>query len=173
MSWDSYAAAASKKHNSGLHKFHDAPVQYPTMHHFVTGICIVRIFLSENGALGILIWCIVWFLGWALLIRADKRHLDWNPIDQLRCGTIFPLTWMYIVTQRTAAPLLCYFELCAAFHRQQWIQTGVTVWKRAIWVKFGDCLSPVTLKFERWPWKTRGHLSYPTLSFVYHFVAIC
>ena len=36
------------------------------------------------------------------------------------------------------APLLCYFKLCAAFHTHWWIQTGVTVRKRPIWVKFDD-----------------------------------
>ena len=36
------------------------------------------------------------------------------------------------------APLLCYFKLCAAFHSHWWIQTGVTVRKRPIWVKFDD-----------------------------------
>ena len=36
------------------------------------------------------------------------------------------------------APLLCYFKLCAAFHSHWWIQTGVTVRKRPIWVKFCD-----------------------------------
>ena len=34
------------------------------------------------------------------------------------------------------APLLCYFKLCAAFRTHWWIQTGVTVRKRPIWVKF-------------------------------------
>ena len=33
-------------------------------------------------------------------------------------------------------PLLCYFKLCASFHSHWWIQTGVTVRKRPIWVKF-------------------------------------
>ena len=33
-------------------------------------------------------------------------------------------------------------------------------------------LSRVTLKFDRWPWKTIGHLFYATSSFVHHFVAI-
>ena len=28
------------------------------------------------------------------------------------------------------------------------------------------------MKFDGWPWKTKGDLSYPTSSFVYHFVAI-
>ena len=36
------------------------------------------------------------------------------------------------------APLLCYFKLCAAFCSHWWIQTGVTVRKRLIWVKFDD-----------------------------------
>ena len=34
------------------------------------------------------------------------------------------------------APLLCYFKLCAAFRSHWWIQTGVRVRKRPIWVKF-------------------------------------
>ena len=34
------------------------------------------------------------------------------------------------------APLLCYFKLCAAFRTHWWIQTGVTVRKCPIWVKF-------------------------------------
>ena len=31
---------------------------------------------------------------------------------------------------------------------------------------------PVTSKFDRWPWKTIGHLFYATSSFVHHFIAI-
>ena len=33
-------------------------------------------------------------------------------------------------------------------------------------------LSPVTLKFDAWPWKTTGHLSYVVSSFVHHFITI-
>ena len=64
--------------------------------------------------------------------------------------------WMTLKNNR--APLLRYFKLCAAFRTHWWIQTGVTVWKRPIWVKFDDFCSRVTLKFDRWPWKTIGHL---------------
>ena len=71
------------------------------------------------------------------------------------------------------APLMCYFKLCASFDSHLWIQNGVTVRKRQIWVKIGDFLSCVTLKFYRWPWKTIGHLFYATSSFVLHFIAIC
>ena len=70
------------------------------------------------------------------------------------------------------APLLCYFKLCASFHSHWWIQTGVTVRKRPIWFKIGDILSRVTLKFDGWPWKTIGHLSFAVSSFVQHFIAI-
>ena len=110
------------------------------------------------------------------------------------------------------APLLCYFKLCVSFHSHWWIQTGVTVrkrpiwvystlfravwpWnltdhleqgksegfescdrpivrKRPIWVKIGYVLSRVTLKFDGWPWKTIGHLSFAVSSFVQHFIAI-
>ena len=75
--------------------------------------------------------------------------------------------------ENNRAPLLCYFTLCASFHSNMWIQTGVTGRKRPIWVKIGDFLSRVTLKFDRWPWKTIGHLSYATSGFVHHFIAIC
>ena len=74
--------------------------------------------------------------------------------------------------QNNRAPLLCYFKLCASFRSHWWIQTGVTVLKRPIWVKFHDFTSRVTLKFDGWPWKTIGHLFYATSSFVHHFVPI-
>ena len=73
------------------------------------------------------------------------------------------------------APLLCCFKLCASFHSHQWNLAGVTVRKRPIWVKidgFFFLSSPVTLKFDRWPWQTIGHIVYATSSFVHHFKAI-
>ena len=38
--------------------------------------------------------------------------------------------------------------------------------------KLAIFLSCVTLKFDRWPWKTIGHLSYAASSSVHHFIAI-
>ena len=70
------------------------------------------------------------------------------------------------------APLLCYFKLFASFRSHWWIQTGVTVRKRLIWVKLDDFFSCVPLKFDGWPSKTIGRLFYATSSFVHHFVAI-
>ena len=44
--------------------------------------------------------------------------------------------WMTLENNR--ASLLCCFKLCATFHSHWWIQTGVTVRKRPIWVKFDN-----------------------------------
>ena len=67
--------------------------------------------------------------------------------------------------QNNRAPLLCYFRICASFLTHWWIQTWVTVRKRLIWVKFDDFFSRATLKFDRWPCKTIGHLFNATSSF--------
>ena len=81
------------------------------------------------------------------------------------------ILWMTLKNHRE--PLLCYFKLCASFDSHQWIQTGVTVQKRPIRVKTDNFLAHVTLKFDGCPWKTMGHLSYATSSFVHYFIAIC
>ena len=70
------------------------------------------------------------------------------------------------------APLLCPFKLSASFHSHLWIQNGVTVRKRSIWVKMGNFWSRVTLEFDGWPSKTIGHLFYAISSFVHHLIAI-
>ena len=44
--------------------------------------------------------------------------------------------------------------------------------KHPIWVKIGDVLSRVALKFDRWPWKTIGHPPFAVSNFVQHFIAI-
>ena len=68
------------------------------------------------------------------------------------------------------AHLLCYIKLCASFQSHQRIQTGVTVLKCSIRVKIGEFLSCLTLKFDEWPWKTKGHLFCVASSFVHHFI---
>ena len=74
--------------------------------------------------------------------------------------------------ENNRAPLLYYIKLCASFQIHRWIQIGVTVRKRPIWVKIGNFLSRATLKFDGWPRKTIGHLFYVASSFVHHFTAI-
>ena len=57
--------------------------------------------------------------------------------------------WMTLKNNRT--PLLCCFKLCASFHSYQWIQAGVTVRKRSIWVKIG-------VFCHVWPWNLMDDL---------------
>ena len=75
--------------------------------------------------------------------------------------------------ENNRAPLLCYFKLCTSFGSHWWIKTIVTVRKCLICVKNVNFVSRVTLKFNRWPWKTIRHLSYATWGFLHHFIIIC
>ena len=88
-------------------------------------------------------------------------------------STIFFVTrdleiwWMALKHNRSS--LLYHVKLCASFQSHQCIQTGVTIRKRPIRVIIGNFLSPVTFKFDGWPWKTIRLLFYTTLNFVHHF----
>ena len=68
-------------------------------------------------------------------------------------STIFRPVWpwnlMYDL-ENNRAPLLCYFKLYASFHSHRWIQAGVTVRKRPIWVKIIDFLAvwPCNLTYD-------------------------
>ena len=76
-------------------------------------------------------------------------------------STICRAVWPWNLTddlKNNRAPLLCYYKLYTSFRSHWWIQTGVTVRKRPIWVKSDNFVSHVTLKFDGWPWKTIGHL---------------
>ena len=77
-----------------------------------------------------------------------------------------------MTSKNNRAPLVHYIKLCASFQIHQWNQTGVTVWKHSVQVKIDDFLSRMTLKFDRWPWKTIGLLFYATSSILHNFVAI-
>ena len=98
--------------------------------------------------------------GLVILLKFDPNHRFFSPWGL----EIWWMTW-----KNNRASLLYYIKLCASFQIHRWIQTQVTVRKRSIWVKVGDFLSCVTLKFDGWPWKTIGHLFYTTSSFVHHF----
>ena len=101
--------------------------------------------------------------GLVILLKLDSNR---------RFFSLCHLEIWWMTLKNNGAPPLYYLKLFASFSSQWWIQTGVTVWKRLIWVKIDDFCSCVTLQFDRWPWKTLGHLFYATSSFVHHFVAI-
>ena len=79
--------------------------------------------------------------------------------------------WM--TSKNNRARFLCYCKIWASFHSNLLIQTGVTVRKIPIYVKVNHFFSPVTLKFDRWSWKSIGHLFYATSNFMHHFIVIC
>ena len=87
------------------------------------------------------------------------------------CPRDLEIWLMTFINNRRTLPY--HIKHCASFQSHRWIQTGVTVRKRAIEVEIGDFLSRVTLKFDWWLWKTIGHLFYTTSSFVPHLIAIC
>ena len=78
----------------------------------------------------------------------------------------------WLTFENNRAPLLYHIKLCASLQSHRWSQTWVTVRKRSIRVKIGNFSSRVTLKFDGWPWKTIGHLSYAPPGFVHHFKAM-
>ena len=96
--------------------------------------------------------------------------LTWDKNRQFFVLCDLEIWWMTL--KKNTAPLLCYFKLYASFGSYWWIQTEVTVPKCSIWVKISDFLSCVTLKFDGWLSKTKGHLFYVASSFVHHFIAI-
>ena len=72
------------------------------------------------------------------------------------------VSWMTLENNR--APLLCYVKA-----------TVYSNWSRAGNAQFGQrwaFLFPVTVKFDKWPWKTIGYLFYITSSFMHHFKAM-
>ena len=67
-------------------------------------------------------------------------------------STIFRAVWPWNLTddfENNRALLLCYIKLCSSFRSHWWIQTGVTVRKRPIWVKFDDFFYLCDL--DHWP----------------------
>ena len=74
--------------------------------------------------------------------------------------------------ENNRTPILYHSKLWASFQSHRWSQTWVTIRKHSIRVKIGNFLSRVTLKCDRWPWKTIGHLAYTPSSFVHNFIAI-
>ena len=89
-----------------------------------------------------------------------------SPVKISDFSVPYDLEIWQMTLKNNRAPLLTYFTLCASFHSHWWIQIEVTVWNSPIWIKTGDFLSHVTLKFDGWSRRTIGHLSYATLCII-------
>ena len=80
--------------------------------------------------------------GLVIVLKLDSNHQFFSPCD-------LEIWWM--TPKNNNAPLLCYFNLFASFRSHWWIQTGVTVWKRPIWVQIDDF-------WAVWPWNLTDDL---------------
>ena len=86
--------------------------------------------------------------GLVILLKLDSNRRFFSPCD-------LEIWWM--TQKNNRAPLQCYFKLFTSFRSHWWIQTGVTAWKRLIWVKINNFFSRdlavwrITLKNNRAP----------------------
>ena len=85
-------------------------------------LCYLKLFASSRSH---------WWIQTGVTVR---KRLIWVKIDAFFKPCDLEIWWMTFKNNR--APLLCYLKLCAEFRSHWWIQTGVTVRKRPIWVKF-------------------------------------
>ena len=79
----------------------------------------------------------------------------WKHSSRVKIGDFFvprDLENWRVTLKNNRAPFLCCFNHCASFHSQWWIQTGVTVRKRPIWVKCDDFF------LAMWPWNLTDYL---------------
>ena len=91
-----------------------------------------------------------WWIQTGVTVR---KRLIWVKIDNFfSCATLQFDVWPWKTIGCIRLPLLCYFKLCASFRSHWWIQTGVTVRKRLIWVKFDDFFRAV------WRWNLTDDL---------------
>ena len=130
-------------------------------------------------------WPFAWTSLWSLVIIPENFMMIWwwehcqqgksegfDSCDRPSNLTQIGLKWSifrpcdleiwWMTLKNNMACLLYYIKLCVSFQIHQWIQTGVTVRKCPIWVKFNAFFSRVTLQFDVWPWKTIGHPFYAT-----------
>ena len=81
-----------------------------------------------------------WSYSWEMLNVGKNRRFfcpvwPWNETDDLE--------------KQQGTSSLCSFKLCASFHNQQFIQTGVIVRKRSIRIKIGEFFVPCELEIWR------------------------
>ena len=106
---------------------------------------IWRITLKNNRAL--LPCATSSFLHHFVAIGEFKLELQSGNIQSGSNSTIFLAVWPFMTLKNYRAPLLSTIKLYASFHRNMWIQTGVTVRKR-----LNGVMTSVTLTFDLWPW---------------------
>ena len=117
-------------------------------------------------------------LGFSRLVLNMGGQWPWRSRSFGHFDLEFQEMAFYVILVYWSRPAMgCYISQCALVEKQGKSEgfescDRPTVGKCPIWVKIGDVLYRVTLKFDGWPWKTIGHLSFAVSSFVQHFIAI-
>ena len=112
--------------------------------------------------IGHLFYATLSFLHHFVVIGEYKLELQSGNAQSGSNLTIFRAVWPWNLTDDLKQGKSEGFESC----------DRPIVRKCPIWLKISDVLSRVTLKFDGWPWKTIGHLSFVVSSSVQHFIAI-
>ena len=115
---------------------------YASFHHHMwieTGVTVRKrlswVVTSVTLTFDLWPWPFAWTLLWSLVITPENfMMIQWWEHSQK--GVTDRQTDRRAKNNR--APLLSIIKLYASFHHHMWIQTGVTVRKRLIWVKFDD-----------------------------------
>ena len=102
--------------------------------------------------------------GLVILLKLDLKSWIFQPV--------WPCNLMDDPKKNKRAPLLCYFKLFASFHSHWWIQTGVTVRKRLIWVNIDAFFEPCVLEIWRMTFKINRAPLLCYFKLLQHFVAI-
>ena len=123
---------------------------------------ICRAAWSQLKTIGHLFYATSSFVHHFVAIGEFKLELQSGNAQSRSNSTIFRAAWPWNLTDHLEQGKSEGFESC----------DRPIVWKRPIWVNIGDVFYRVTLKFDGWPWKTKGHLSLAVSSFVQHFIAI-
>ena len=120
-----------------------------------------------------------WFNIKEVRYHSPGSNFTGNAQDLNQYKTCFKTTFLKLqyhppVANESMGSTVCYPSFIKEQGKSQGFEScdRPIVRKRPIWVKMGDVLSRVTLKFDGWPWKMIGHLSFAVSSFVQHFIVI-
>ena len=87
-------------------------------------------------------WCWIYMETrqiWGIWKLRPAYSLETPNLGQNRwCFVPYDIEIWWMTLENNRASFLCCFKLCETFHSHRGIQTGVTVRKRPIWVKFDD-----------------------------------
>ena len=128
---------------------------YVSFHHHLwiqTGVTVRKrlswVMTSVTLTFDLWAWPFAWTLPWSLMITPENFMMIWwwehsqkgvtdRQTDRQTDRKYHSLSCL-VAAKNNRASLLCHCKLCVSFRTHWWIQIGVTVRKRPIWVKFDD-----------------------------------